>query len=341
MRQGPGKTGAQHDQSDRRQRHRAQPARRKMHKTAGEPDPQADAYHQLRGIGHGLRHGRQGDATDGQQQGRGQCANKPRIGTFESEHGPAAQARQHGQQRQARPLHDARSGQRTVQAMQPRPLKAEGNDQRDQKHPQAVRRSHQVGLPAVALGHQRHFRGCTHRCRKISRDARQPADVKRPRPFVHTMQPRPKNQPQNQRPDDVQHDGPPQAGHQRHHLRREIKPKHAADSPLPDVAQRRPALRRGAQHGQHGRRHQGANHPRQGCAQHDAQFRCRKSQQQGQGNTGGGKLGLGRKALAEVLGHGRDKKGSGRGVRACTQNRLQGISIHRCPHSFCHARPRP
>ena len=52
---------------------------------------------------------------------------------------------------------------------------------------------------------------------------------------VHTVEPGAKQPAQEQRPHNAQHDGPPEAPNQRHHLGREIQTQRGTDDPLPEV----------------------------------------------------------------------------------------------------------
>ena len=58
--------------------------------------------------------------------------------------------------------------------------------------------------------------------------------------MVQPTQPLAKDQPECQRPDNIERNRPAQAGQQRDDLRREIQAQRAADDPLAGIAQRQP-----------------------------------------------------------------------------------------------------
>ena len=152
-----------------------------------------------------------------------------------------------------------------------------------------------------AFGQQGHLRRPANRTRKITGGPH-----RRRRHLGHglridAVQPGAKRQPQHQGPDNRQRYGPPQAGHQRHDLRREIKPQRDGDHPLAEVAQRRPTARWRTGHRGAGRRQQRPDHPGQGCAQVNTEAGGGQRQQQGPGN------------VERLDGHQQGKQGNERG----------------------------
>ena len=170
--------------------------------------------------------------------------------------------------------------------MQAAPLQRKGNGHRDDQQAQAVAGGHEVGAGIFALGQQRHFRrrangpreiaGGPHHRRRHAMHARR----------MNPVQPDTKQPAQHQRPHNAQRDGPPQAGHQRHHLWREIKPQRGANRPLASIAQRGPAFGGCATDGQQRGDQQRADHPGQRGVQCHTGGGGSPGQGQGDGHAG-------------------------------------------------------